>query len=109
MKEMHLSSLCVPILPLEYQEAGGERLALPLGSPAMAAEPPQPVVVGVPEEEVEQRVRTARDAAAAEANRRVQLERERIQQGAEEQVAKVVREFAEERVEYFRKVEGEVV
>lgn len=75
----------------------------------MAAEPSPPVVIGVPEEEVEQRVRVARDAAVAEANHRVQLECECTRKSAEEKVAKVVREFSDERAEYFRKVESEVV
>jgi flagellar assembly protein FliH len=109
MKEMRLSSVCTSILPLEYQEAGGERLALPLGSSSAAAEPSPPVVIGVPEEEVEQRVRSAREAAVAEANQRVQLECERARKSAEEKVEKAVREFSGERAEYFRKVEGEVV
>src|ERR1700744_5102575 len=104
MKEMRLSSLSASVLSLEYQEAGGERLGLPLGPSTTPAEPPPPVIIGVPEEEVERRLRVARDAAAAEADQRVQLERERARTGAEDQVAKVVREFSEERTEYFRRV-----
>src|SRR6201986_1012138 len=109
MKEMRLSSLCSSILPLEYQEAGGGTLALPQVSSPPTAESSSPVIVGVPEDEVERRVKKARDAATAEADKHMRIECERVNKCAQEKVTRVLKEFEHERVEYFRRVEGEVV
>lgn len=106
---MRLSSACSSVLPLEYQEAGGNVLTLLPVSSSAVTEPVPPVVVGVPEDEVERRIQIARDAVAAEADRRVRIECARASQGAQEKIAKVLREFADERAEYFRRAEGEVV
>ena len=105
---MRLSSIFTSFLPLEYQEAGGETLALPLVSSPAGLEPP-PVPVGIPEDEVERRIQIARDAAAEEANERLQIECKRVSEDAREKVAEVIREFCVERSEYFRRAEGEVV
>jgi flagellar assembly protein FliH len=94
---------------MEYQEAGGDTLALPAGFSATCAEQSPPVLIGVPEDEVDRRIQTARDAAVAEADQRMQVECERVSQREREKVAKVLREFSEERAEYFKRVEGEVV
>lgn len=107
MKEMRLSSSSV--LPLEYQEAGGETLTLPLVSSSMAAEPSPPVVIGIPEEEVERRIRLARDAAVAAADQRVRIECERASKDTQQKVVATLKEFSDERAEYFRKAEGAVV
>lgn len=109
MKEMRLSSMCTSVLPLEYQEAGGDPLALPLVSSPAEAESSPSVVIGVPEDEVERRVQIARDSAIAEADQRMRVECERMNQIAQERVAEVLREFSAERAEYFRRVEGEIV
>src|SRR6201996_3322642 len=109
MKEMRLSSVCSSVLPLEYQEAGGDMLALPQGSSASTVESSSPVIVGVPEGEVGRRVKKARDAATAEADKHMRIECERVNKGAQEKVTRVLKEFEHERVEYFRRVEGEVV
>jgi|HubBroStandDraft_1064217.scaffolds.fasta_scaffold09753_2 flagellar assembly protein FliH len=109
MKETHLSSLCPSVLPLEYQETGGETLTLPLMSLSAEAEPSPPLVIGVSEEEVGRRIQLARDAAVAEADQRVRIECERASQNAQRKVAEALREFSGERAEYFRRVEGEVV
>ena len=104
-----MSSMSSPVLPLEYQEAGGDTLALPKMSSPSAAESEKPVVIGVPEDEVERRIQIARDAAVAEADQRVRIESERANQRSHEKIIEVLREFSEERAEYFRRVEGEVV
>jgi flagellar assembly protein FliH len=88
---------------MEYQEAGGDTFAL------SAASQPPPVVIGVPEDEVDRRIQIAREAAAAEADQRVQVECERVSKREQEKVATVLREFSEERAQYFQRVEGEVV
>jgi flagellar assembly protein FliH len=75
----------------------------------IAAEPSPPVIIGVPEEEVDRRVQAAREAAVAEANQRVRIECERVRKSAEEEIGKALRELLDERAEYLRKVEGEVV
>lgn len=106
---MRLSSMCSSVLPLEYQEAGRDTLALPQVSSPSITEPATPVVIGVAEDEVERRIQIARDAMAAEADRRVKIECERASQSAQEKVSEVLREFADERAEYFRRAEGEVV
>lgn len=106
---MRLSSTCNLVLPLEYQEAGGNLLALLPVLSSVLTEPPPPAVIGVPEDEVERRIQIVRDATAAEADRRVRIERERAGQSAQEKIAEVLREFAVERSEYFRRVESEVV
>lgn len=106
---MRLSSMCTSVLPLEYQEAGGDSLALPLLSSPVTSEPSAPVVIGVPEDEVERRVQIARDAAIEEADRRARIESDRISQRTHEKVTGALREFCEERAEYFGRVEGEVV
>lgn len=110
MKGMRLSSTCSAVLPLEYQEAGGSAFALlPVSSSSAVTEEVPPIVMGVPEDEVERRIQIARDAVAAEADRRVRIECERANQSAQEKIARVLREFADERAEYFRRAEGEVV
>lgn len=103
-----MSSICSPVLPLEYQEAGANALAL-LQVSSSAANEPAPVIIGVPEDEVERRIQIARDAVAAEADRRVRIECERATQIAHEKVSEVLRQFADERSEYFKRVEREVV
>src|ERR1700761_7679143 len=109
MKEMRLSSVCSSVLPLEYQEAGGDMLALPQGSSASTVESSSPVIVGVPEDEVERRVQKARDTATAEAGERMRIECERVSKGAQERVTRALKEFEDERVAYFRRAEGEIV
>jgi flagellar assembly protein FliH len=101
--------MCSSVLPLEYQEAGADMLALPSASSPAAADTSPPVLIGVSEDEVERRIHVARDAAVAEADERVRIECERATQGAQEKVADAIRKFSEERAEYFRRVEGEVV
>jgi flagellar assembly protein FliH len=107
MKEMRLSSTSV--LPLEYQEAGSDTLALPQASSATEAEPIPPLLTGVPEDEVERRIQIARESAIAAADQQMRIERERVSKDAQEKVVQVLKEFENERVEYFRRVEGEVV
>ena len=104
-----MSSMCPFILPLEYQEAGEATLALPLSSSPPADESLPPVVIGVPEDEVERRIQIVRDAAVAEADQRVRTECERGRQNAQLKITEVLREFSDERAEYFRRAEGEVV
>ena len=58
---------------------------------------------------MERRIQMVRDTASAEADRRVTVEREQASQAAKERISEVLRQFAEERTEYFRRVEGEVV
>lgn len=101
--------MCTSFLPLEYQEAGDDMLALPLLSSPVISEPSAPVVMGVPEDEVERRIQIARDAVIADADCRVRIEGERANQRGQEKVAQALREFSGERAEYFRRVEGEVV
>jgi len=101
--------MCTSILPLEYHEAPVDALALPEGSLPAVDEPPPSVVMGVPEEEVERRVQIARDTAVAEADQRVRVECERATTSAQEKIAEVLKKFADERAEYFRGVESEVV
>lgn len=75
----------------------------------MGVEPPPSVNIGVPEEEVERRIQIARDAAVAEANQRMQVSCELATKSAQEKVIEVLNKFANERTEYFRRVEGEIV
>src|ERR1700759_1439304 len=109
MKETRLSKMSTFVLPLEYQEAGGDTLRLPEASSATVAELSPPVLIGVPEDEVERRIQIARDAAVAEADKRMRVECERVSKGAQEKVTRVLKDFDDERAEYFRRVEGEVV
>jgi flagellar assembly protein FliH len=109
MKERRLSSICPSILPLEYQEAGDDPLALPKARSPIVSEEATPVVIGVPEEEVDRRIQIARDSAITEADQRIRIERERVSNSAHEKVAEVLKKFDGERAEYFRRVEGEVV
>ena len=104
-----MSSMSTCVSPLEYEEANGDPAGLPLTSSTAAAEPSPPVVIGVPEDEVERRIQIARDAADAEAERRVRSECERVSERAQGKVAEVLREFSKDRSDYFRKVEGEIV
>jgi flagellar assembly protein FliH len=109
MKERRLSSICTSILPLEYQEAGGDPLALPTASSTSVSEEAVPVVIGVPEEEVDRRIQVARDSAITEAEKRIQIECERVNKSAHEEIAEVLKKFDGERAEYFKRVEVEVV
>jgi flagellar assembly protein FliH len=94
---------------LEYQEAGGDTLALLQASSPGVTESAPSAVVGILEDEVERRIQIAREAAAAEAGRKMRIECERATQIAQEKVSEVLRQFADERAEYFRRVESEVV
>src|ERR1700758_4728898 len=109
MKEMRLSSTCTSVLPLEYQEAGADALALPQASSPTVVEPAPPVLIGVAEDEVQRRIQIARDSAVEEADQRMRIECERVSKSAQEKVARVLKEFEDERAEYFRRLEGEVV
>ena len=109
MKETRLYSACSSISPLEYQEAGGDTLALLPMSSSAAAEPPPPVVIGVPADEVERRLQVARAAAVAEADQRTRSEIERLSKSGREKVTTALKAFEDERTEYFKRVEGEVV
>lgn len=104
-----MSSACPSIFPLEYQEAGRDNLALPSLSRPIVEEPMTPVAIGVPEDEVERRIQVARTAAIKAAEQQLQVERDLAIQGAQEKIAVAIAEFASERIEYFRRVEGEVV
>src|ERR1700759_2502681 len=100
---MHLSSMCASVFPLEYQEAGGDMLALSqVSSPTVITSSP-PVLIGVAEDEVERRLQIARDSASAEADERMRIECERISKGAREKIAQILKDFEEERAEYFRR------
>ena len=101
--------MCSSFSPLEYQEAGCDALPLLSANSPAPAEPAQPVIVGIPEDEVERRIQLARDAAFAEADERVRNERERAHKNAQERVEQVLKDFTVQRAEYFRRVEGEVV
>lgn len=95
---------------LEYRDAGfalGALTLLPGDGPA-AIEARAPVA-GVPEEEVERRVRAARETAIAETEQRLRAECERERQQAQQQVTETLRGFAEERAVYFNRVESDVV
>ena len=109
MMETHLSSMGTSVLPLEYHEASGDRFALPLESSPAAIEQPSPVVIGVPEEEVERRIQIARDAAVAEADQRVRVECELANKRVQKKIGDSLTELLEERTAYFRQVEGQVV
>lgn len=104
-----MSSICVSVLPLEYQEAGEEPLSLPLLSSFEAPEPSQQVVVGVPADEVEQRIRVARDSAVAEADQRAKAELEHLRISSQEKLAATLKAFEHERSEYLKQIEAEVV
>lgn len=99
----------MPFLPLEYEEACGDRLALPQASSPMIVEPSPAVVAGVPEEEVERRIQVARDVALEEADEQMRLACERVAKSAQEKIVEVLNKFAEERLDYFKRVEGEIV
>jgi len=94
---------------LEYQEAGDDPLALPSGLSMSASEEAIPDVVGVTETEVERRIQIAREIAVTEADQRIRIESERSSKNAHEKVTEVLRKFDNERAQYFRRVEGEVV
>lgn len=104
-----MSNICPGILPLEYQEAGDESLALPPALSQSASEDAIPVVVGVPEDEVERRIQIAREVAITEADQRIRIECEHASKSVHEKVAEVLQKFDGERTRYFRRVEGEVV
>lgn len=105
---MPLSSTFSSIETLAYRDVsfGGNATAAALLEPEVVdiAKP-----TGVPEEEVERRVRLAREEALAELEERLRVERERAREEAGEQFARRLREFQAERAAYFRAVEGEVV
>lgn len=67
------------------------------------------IAPGVPEEEVQRRVREAHDAAAFEAEERLHAELERERKEVERQLARNLQQFTQERTSYFKRVEAEVV
>jgi flagellar assembly protein FliH len=68
-----------------------------------------PQIAGVPEEEVEERVQAARNAAIEEAEERLREETERLGQEAQQKIGEALRAFEQERQAYFRRVEREIV
>lgn len=67
------------------------------------------IAVGVTEEEVQRRVREARDAAVFEVEEQLRAELARERTEAELQLIRNLHQFARERTGYFNRVEGEVV
>jgi flagellar assembly protein FliH len=114
MRERPLSSSLPQISVLEYCNVGLEPRAVAALIPTEPAqEEAAPVFKGVPEEEVERRVRAAREEAVAECEQQIRIENERERRESQERVqqrlAEMLQSFAEERANYFRRVEGEVV
>ncbi len=68
-----------------------------------------PLLPGVPEHEVEQRVAAARAAAMAEAEQRMRAHSAELQQRAQQQVATALDAFHRERTAYFDHVEEGIV
>lgn len=111
MRGKHLSSpVASRFSALEYRDAGFglDAFELPIAGQAPAFEAAA-TVSGVPEEEVEQRVGAAREAAIAETEQRLRAECESVSRHGQEQVAAILRNFEEERAGYFNRVENEVV
>lgn len=105
-----MSSACISVSALEYRDATeAQCLELPSGQIEEAPVAASVIVTGVPEQEVEQRVATTREAAIAETERRLRAEFEGRQHAAQEAVAQALARFAEERGRYFQRVEAEVV
>jgi flagellar assembly protein FliH len=95
---------------LEYRDIGFAMgaLVLPIAGQAPVVEAVA-VVSGVPEEEVERRVRLTREGAIVETEERLRAEYECVRQQAQQQVAAILRDFEQERAGYFDRVESEVV
>lgn len=93
---------------LEYPDPCAESVSPALPEDA-AEEAAEEGVVGVPEEEVQRRVREARDAAVLEIEVRLRAEFERERNETELQLTRSLHQFAKERVGYFSRVEAEVV
>jgi flagellar biosynthesis/type III secretory pathway protein FliH len=103
------SASVLPFPALQYRDAGDVALrALALVSEPSEADP-EPILAGVPEEEVERRIRAARDAAIAESELRLRQRWEREREELKRQLAIALNGFAEERNSYFDRVESEVV
>lgn len=68
-----------------------------------------PLLPGVPEHEVEQRISAARSAAAAEAEQRMRAELTEHQLNARQQMARTLESFSHERTAYFDHVEEGIV
>jgi flagellar assembly protein FliH len=97
---------------LEYRDAGSQQAPLRLVPPADPAEVESESVAssaGVRVDEVEQRVRAARETAIVETEQWLRAELEADRQRARAQLTETLRRFAEERANYFRRVEDEVV
>jgi flagellar assembly protein FliH len=68
-----------------------------------------PQITGVPEEEIQQRVQAARNAAMAEAEERLLQETERVRQDALHRMSEALCAFEQDRQAYFKRVEHEIV
>jgi flagellar assembly protein FliH len=95
---------------LEYRDAGValDAFELPIAGEAPSFEAAA-TVSGVTEEEVEQRVRVAREEAIAETEEKLRAECDSVRRQGEEQLTENLRKFEEERAGYFNRVENEVV
>lgn len=96
------------MFPLEYQEAGTSPPGSLEASISKISEETTPIVIGVPEEEVERRIQIARDGAIAEAEHRIRMECECVNNRAREKITEVINKFDSERAEYFRRVESQI-
>ena len=104
-----MSNACAPeFLALEYRDPSVPRLPEVLVAAQAALSSAAPAS-GVPEAEVERRVTLAREAAAIEAEQKRRAETEACERRAQEQMARALSCFAEERSRYFQRVEAEVV
>src|SRR5579875_2441815 len=85
---------------------------LAAANPSLLADPPSSVtqiVHGVPEEEVQERIKSEREAVLAEAEERLRTQREQLSHEMTQKLSKALAEFAEQKGEYFRRLEGEIV
>jgi flagellar assembly protein FliH len=69
----------------------------------------EPQMTHVAEEEMQQRVEAARNAAVAEAEERLREEVERVRQDAQQRMSEALGAFEQDRQAYFKRVEHEVV
>jgi flagellar assembly protein FliH len=100
------SVFSLPILSLQYQDIGG----VPKGGTEPAAEPPQRKPdIELSNEEFAARIARERAEAAAQAEQKLRQEYEASLQAARAPIAAALTNFESQRIEYFSRVEAEVV
>ena len=103
------SVLEIPLTPFVYKDLGRKGVHHPAGTNVASESEKVPLKAGPSEEEIAERIRLAREDSTRQAEQRLRQEYEAKLQEASSSVSSAVAAFQAEQVQYFERVESEVV